>query len=227
MNFKRLLETQGEKLKSQSNDTSTVMSDNTKAIRKRYSSGQAMSTEISTTRLLQTNGVAVASVMFTQGNTVIFEQIEGITYDVILERIEQGLLEERSIKRAVNELCLWLDDYYAATRGAYRGDVNFKNFILTPFGKCVSIDFSEPLRFGRCEYDMGRMIACVATYDPPFTIGKTQMCKALIENFLKMDADIEEIKKQYDLEIDEIKLRRAGFSLIEQEAREFWTFILK
>lgn len=227
MNFKKLLEAQSEKIKLQKNDVSTVMGDDIKAVRKCYSSSQAMNTELATIKLLQSNGVAVASVLFTQDNTAIFERIEGITYEGILERIEQGLLEERSIKRSAKELCLWLDNYYAVTKDAYRGDINLKNFILTPFGKCVSIDFEEPLKFGRHEYDMGRMLAFVATYDPPFTIGKHQLCKALLENFLNMNADIEEIQKEYDLEIDAMKIRRAGFAKIETQAREFWKLIVK
>ncbi|MEG0978609.1 MAG: hypothetical protein RR911_05510 [Oscillospiraceae bacterium] len=227
MNFKKMLSAQGEKLKSQRNEVSSVVVDNTKAVRKCYNNAQSMATELATIKLLQSNGVSVAGVLFTQDNTAILERIDGITYEEIIDRIEQNLLEERSIKRTAKELCLWLDDYYAATKGALRGDINLRNFIFTPRGKCVSIDFEEPIKFGNREQDMGRILAYTATYDPPFTLGKLNFCKALMEIFLKMDAKEEEIHREYNSEIDAMKLRRAGFAAVESQAREFYNIIVK
>lgn len=227
MDFKKLLEAEGEKLKSQKNDVSAIFIDNSKAIRKSFENSHSMATELATISLLQRNGVRVASVLFTQGNTAILERIDGVTYEEILQRIEQDLLEDKSIKRAAKELCLWLEDYYTATKGALRGDINFRNFIFTPLGKCVSVDFEEPLEFSNMEKDMGRILAFATTYDPPFTIGKLKMCRALYEKFLAMNANPNEIRNEYQKEIDAMKIRRAGFSRIESQARNFYDIIIK
>lgn len=227
MNFEKLLSQHGEKYKSQKNEVSTVYSDDTKAVRKSYKTSQAMAIELATIRLLQKHNVLVPGILFTQDNTAIFEQIDGITYLEMLERIDQNLLNENSITRAVKELCLWLEDYYVATNNALRGDVNFRNFIFTPYGKCVSVDFEEPLEFAKRERDMGRILAYCATYDPPFTLGKLNMCKSFLKNFELMNADLEEIHNEYNKEIDEMKTRRAGFSQYEQQVRDFWGLIIK
>ncbi len=214
-------------MKSQKNEVTTVSSDGTKAIRKCYKNPQSMATEIATINLLQRHGVRVASVLLTKDNVAILERIDGITYLDILERIEQNLLEDRSIDRTAKELCLWLEDYYTATGNASRGDVNFRNFIFTSFGKCVGIDFEEPLDFKPREYDMGRILAYAATYEPMFSLGKLKLCKAFLGYFLKMDGDIDDIHKQYDIEIDSMAKRRAGFLEDVEKAKDFWSLVVK
>lgn len=224
MNFKKHLKNQEELLKSNNINKDVSLSN---VIRKRYKNRQALDAEFYTIKLLQSNGVDVARVLFVQGDTAVFENVDGITYDKILDRIEQGLLNESSIKRVAKELCDWMKKYYNATATASREDINFKNFIFTPLGKCSSINFEHELQFCRYEYDMGRILIYVATYDPMFTIGKLNMCRALLECFLEMGADIDLIEKEYKAEFEALKMCRAGFAKLEPQIKGFWNLIVK
>ena len=223
MKFKKHLENQDEKIKINSINKDL---EPTNVLRKHYKSRQELDIEFYTSNLLQTNDVGVARILSTYGNTAVIERVDGILYDKILERIEQGLLSQENIKRVATELCKWLKKYYAATKNASRGDISFKNFIFTTQGECVGINFEKPLELCRCEYDMGRILFYVATNEPMFTSGKLQMCKALLECFLEMNVDIDLIKKEYEAEFDKIKGQKAGFMSFETQVKDFWGLLI-
>lgn len=224
MKFKKQLENQEQKIKT--NDINKDL-ESANVLRKHYKTKQELDTEFYTSNLLQTNGVGVAKILSTYNNTAVIEQVDGISYDDILNRIEQGLLSQSNIKRVATELCDWLEKYYMITKNASRGDISFKNFVFTTQGKCVGMNFEQPLQLSRCEYDMGRILIYVATKEPMFTSGKMQLCKKLIDCFAKMGADFDLIKKEYYKEFDKIKNYRAGFAQLETQTKDFWELLNK
>lgn len=228
MKFREVMKTESEKIKYFDNDSSSLLSvDNTKAFRKVYKNYDIMRTELNNYKTLFEKGVLVPNVFLVKDNVAYIQWVEGISYVDIIERIEQGKLYEKSIRKVADELCKWLESFYDATNGMGRGDVNLGNFIFSPLGKCISVNFKNEFESQDKEVDMGRILAYTSTYEPASTQGKLSLCKAFYKNFLDMGADEIKIHTEYIKQINYFEQSTLRFKLIKDSALSYYDLIVK
>ena len=156
--------------------------------------------------LLYKAGVSVPKLISHDADTLTMEYIEGITLIDAIEFFEQDKL---SAEVLVKPLIGWFTAFYKAVPDdTIRGDVNCRNFILTPARSIVSVDF-EFLPTGKKESDIGRLAAFILTYKPPHTMFKKYMVKQLIdEACARLDLDPVLINQAKELELTEMSKRR-------------------
>ena len=199
---------------------------------------RAASTEAETLRRLFERSVAVPRLIALDGDTLTLEYIAGTTLTEAIEFCESGapppgvssltaagewaanatgtsapplsatppILLAEGLARLT---ALWFGAFYAAApAGARRGDVNCRNFILTPAGGLYGVDF-ESLPAGDKETDLGRLTAYILTYEPPYTIFKKRLSAALTDAFTDMfGADRGLSLREQAAELDAMRLRR-------------------
>jgi len=142
----------------------------------------AAKAEFDTLRRLSESGVLVPRPVSLEGDVFIIEYLEGVTLTQAIERAEDGdaPLPAETLAERMAE---WFASFYAAVpEGVRRGDVNGRNFILTPDGRLYGVDFEE-LPPGAKETDLGQLTAFILTYDPPYTAYKKRLSQALTRRF--------------------------------------------
>jgi len=94
-----------------------------------------------------------------------------------------------------------------ANSGIIRGDVNGRNFIISP-DRVVGVDFEEQAN-GTVEQDIGRLLAFVLTYDLPGNTAQRRFAWLLFRLAVKrLRLSPDEIQRQCRLEIAAMKKRR-------------------
>jgi len=175
---------------------------------KRYRQS-SMETELDMLRRLKTAGVAVPYILGVSENAVLLSFIPGENLCGLLERCEEennGGLWTKACLLAAS----WLSAYYRAfDLPVLRGDVNLRNFIVSPDAKTLcGVDF-ETCDEGLREEDAGRMAAFVLTYSPPFTGFKRNAAIALSEALrAEFPLDREAVRRAFQDELGRIKERR-------------------
>lgn len=146
-------------------------------------------------------GVPVPRLISQGENLLVMEYVEGITLTEAIERETPNLAEP---------LTDWFASFYAAMpEGVCRGDVNCRNFILTPDRQLVGVDF-EDLPAGCKETDLGRLTAFILTYDPPYSDYKKRLAQELIERFSKrFGLDPEHVRLEHERELEAMRRRRS------------------
>jgi len=126
---------------------------------------------------------------------------------------EQGAIEraDAELCRAAKRLCEWFLRFYEAVdqakSGEIRGDVNGRNFIITPDG-VVGVDFEERV-YGAVEQDIGRLLAFIRAYDlEPIRVKKRFARLFLLEVSKNLRLSVTEVMKRFKMELQAIKKRR-------------------
>ncbi|MDD2221390.1 MAG: hypothetical protein PHN35_05490, partial [Clostridia bacterium] len=149
-------------------------------IYKQYTDAKACAREKANLELLASCGLAVPQIEGEADKALLLSYINGMTYEQVLRKYEQGFLNNEQAAAAFTALIKWLEKYFAATKGALRGDVNLRNFIYLPDQTCVGIDFEDTLIYGDMCKDIGRILAFIATYEPPFSDKKLLLCSHIL-----------------------------------------------
>jgi len=196
-------------------------------IYKQYTDAKACAREKANLELLASCGLAVPQIEGEADKALLLSYINGMTYEQVLRKYEQGFLNNEQAAAAFTALIKWLEKYFAATKGALRGDVNLRNFIYLPDQTCVGIDFEDTLIYGDMCKDIGRILAFIATYDPPFSDKKSligaHILMCLDMNSASFAADFKDkIADAYRSEIAAMNRRRADFAPLAAQADRFW-----
>ena len=174
-------------------------------------------------RRLREAGVLVPEVLERRGNELVLAYIPGETIPDFLARME-GTPRPGLMVEAADGLCTWFERFYRAVgypkSGEIRGDVNGRNFILSPTSpsarrseqaggiSVVGVDFQERA-FGAAEQDIGRLLAYVRTYDPPHTQVKRLFARLLWQAVLeRLNLSPMEIRGHYRRERGAMGKRR-------------------
>lgn len=136
----------------------------------------AATAEFEILKRLYAVGAAVPQVLDLDGDLLILEYVKGMTLTEAVEReiICAVMLAER--------ITCWFAAFYAVFPDRIRGDVNCRNFIITPDTRVFGIDF-EDLKYGRKETDLGRLAAFILNDDPPYTDYKKRLAQSLTDCF--------------------------------------------
>ena len=153
-------------------------------------------------------GAAVPRVLGVNGADIVMEYIPGETIPDFLECMEKSP-DEGLLREAALGLCLWFEGFYGAVGGKeIRGDVNGRNFIVTPERAVISVDFEERA-FGAPERDIGRLLAFIRAYDPPGTQAKRLFSRLFMDAAAeRLGLSASEIIAQFRLELRDMKKRR-------------------
>jgi len=146
---------------------------------------QAARYEAEILKYLRGKNAAVPRVYSADGNLLVIEYIKGVTLTEEIEKIERTETGDNNLSAdaLAKNITRWFADFYAAFPGGRtRGDVNCRNFILTPDSRVFGVDFEE-LPHGSKETDLGRLTAFILTYDPPYTAYKINLAQKLTECF--------------------------------------------
>lgn len=195
------------KFKSLRNDVDVVELAGETFVRKHYAAQKGLEVETQTLTMLYEAGVRVPALVYAEKDVVLLEHIHGVPFQQYFEQAEQNDLPAEELQLAVEALVAWLNVYYDATDGKLRDDINLRNFLYAD-GVCYGVDFEEPLRPGRRERDMGRMIAFVLAYNPPFTPYKKRLARMLYVSFAMCRADRERMDRAYESELYAMRTRR-------------------
>jgi len=170
---------------------------------------QTAQAEFDALRRLSAGGVPVPKPLGLDGGLLAMEYIQGVTLVEAIERAETegGLLAAETL---AERLAQWFASFYAACPGGVcRGDVNGRNFLLTPDDRLYGVDF-EVLPPGRKETDLGRLTAFALTYDPPRTAYKQRLSQALTRRFTELfGLDPAAVHAEHERELAAMRLRRA------------------
>jgi RIO-like serine/threonine protein kinase len=177
-------------------------------------------------RRLFTAGVKVPRVLSldldlsdSDNNMLILEYIKGISVTDEIERAEkeQGSLP---VQELAEKLTHWFAAFYAVFSRKIRGDVNLRNFILTPDFQIYGVDFEEfedsedsenceDSPCGQKERDLGRMTAFILNYDPPYTDYKKKLAQAVTDCFTaSFDIEHSLVLQEHEREIEAMRKRR-------------------
>ena len=148
----------------------------------RPDTAQAAQAEADMLKHLLSGGVSVPRLFSINGDLLTMEYIKGITLVDAIERAEK-IADCLSAELLGELISRWFAEFYATLpEGTIRGDVNCRNFILTPENRLFGVDF-ENLPHGQRETDLGRMTAYILTYSPPYTPYKRCLTQALTDCF--------------------------------------------
>jgi RIO-like serine/threonine protein kinase len=166
------------------------------------SGAEAARAEADILRRLSDAGVAVPRLFDINGDVLILEYIKGAT---LTEEIEREMLAGEILAELIAR---WFADFYAVFPGRIRGDVNCRNFIITPDARVYGVDF-EDLQYGRKEADLGRMTAFILTYDPAYTDYKKKLAQSLTDCFgLNFGVDCGLAAQEQSRELAQMRRRR-------------------
>ena len=152
-------------------------------------------------------GVKVPRLLVLNKDKLIMEYVKGISLTEEIDRAEAG---ESCISAGVLAECItsWFASFYAVFPGKIKGDVNCRNFIVTPEACIYGVDF-EDLPNGQKEIDAGRMSAFILNYNPPYTDYKKRLASALIDCFIvSFGVDRELVLREQAREIETMRKRR-------------------
>ena len=121
----------------------------------------------------------------------------------------------------MKSLLLWIFDFHEKT-GFLRGDINLRNFILTPKNEVVSVDFEEEFVSGEFEIDLGKMFAFIAFYYPEFSLKKLEITRLMVNLVINHRYDFVKIKEYFAQECDLIVKRRNISPKYYDDAIEFF-----
>jgi len=153
-------------------------------------------------------GVYVPKVISRENNLIAMEYIEGVTLTDFIELAETDTVSLYP-NIVAERLADWFTAFYdALPQGCIRGDVNCRNFIVTPDGNIAGVDFEEAY-FGEREADLGRLIAFILTYTPQYTDYKKRLADILCEKFTaRFDLDPVLVLQENNLELEDMIRRR-------------------
>lgn len=196
-------------------------------IYKQYSNAEARSREKANLELLAAGSVAVPQIEGEADRALLLSYLDGMTYEQVLRKFEQGVLSYEQTADAITALLKWLEGYFAATGGALRGDINLRNFIYLKDKTCAGVDFEDTLIYGDMCQEIGRLLAFIATYDPPFSDKKlligAHILMCLDISLASFAADFKDkIADAYRSEIAAMNRRRADFAPLAAQADRFW-----
>lgn len=161
-------------------------------IAKHYSDAEAMPMKKELAVLLHSNdkGVLVPRTLHVLDNFLILEKIEGFT---LMDLINDVCVPRVQKHEAMNALGAWLSAFHSAFEqtgiARRRGDANLRNFIMTPAGSIVGVDFEEaddadPAR------DLHETMDSIVQSDPgifspgqPDIDWKYQLCERLLRGY--------------------------------------------
>jgi len=132
---------------------------------------------------LHARGVYVPRVFSCENDILEMEYIESATLTDYLEACETGAarIPAEAIAQGMTH---WFEIFYAALpEGHIRGDVNCRNFLVTPDGRIAGLDF-ETARTGDRETDLGGLLAFILEYRPKNTPFKKMLSDLLHEQFV-------------------------------------------
>jgi len=221
----------GRKFFSRRNKVYLITDGQKPLIYKQFTNGEACSREKANLQLLAAGGLAVPQIEGEANNALLLSYLDGLTYEQLLYKYEQGLINDDQATTAITALLNWLKAYYSATNGSLRGDVNLRNFLYLPDGTCAGVDFEDTLIYGDMCNDLGQLLAFIATYDPPFS-DKKSLIEAHIFMYLDMNSASfaanfkDKIAKAYHAEIQAMNSRRSDFAPLAAQAEGFWQKII-
>ena len=195
-------------------------------IYKQYTDAETCAREKTNLEMLASCGLTVPQIEGGADKALLLSYLNGLTYEQVLRKYEQGLLNDEQAAAAFAALIKWLEKYFVATKGALRGDVNLRNFLYLPNQTCVGIDFEDRLINGDISKDIGRILAFIATYEPPFSDKKLLLCSHLL-NVIDINspfycADYRNIIAiAYRSEIQDMNRRRSDFAPLAARAENF------
>jgi len=166
---------------------------------------------------LRNRGVSVPKIISCENNLLAMEYIQSKTLTDYIESCENGA-DQTLTETIIEQLVCWFESFYdALPQGSVRGDVNCRNFLVTPDGNIVGVDF-ETINTGIRETDLGKLIAFILTYRPQNTAYKKYLtdllCQKFISRFCLDPVLISNAKAQ---ELRDMTVRRKRKLLTEQE----------
>jgi len=194
-----------------------VLLDNGMVIKK-YPSYGISAYEESMLNKLHSFGLKVPKVISADASEIKMEYIKGQT---LLERLEIMEMENAGSEpqQILSEMIVdWFLKYYEAVdfnhTAILRGDINCRNFIINAQG-IYGVDFEDEV-IGEKEMDIGRLIAFILTYEPPFTTWKYEFCN-LLEAVMCQKLSLDRIKlhEYQHIEYEDMSKRRPEFKMPE------------
>ncbi|MGF7058482.1 hypothetical protein [Brassicibacter mesophilus] len=164
--------------------------------------------EVQMLSILKEYGVRVPDILSIGKDNIIIDYINGPTLLDMVCRLEE---EGSGYEKLAENLCLWLLDFYNASKAAIGedlifGDVNLRNFIM--LDNIYGIDF-EDCKEGCKEEDIGRMCAFILTYTPSFTLWKINFVRSIIDKSTEIIKTNEIAVREYmNDELKAIEIRR-------------------
>lgn len=186
-------------------------------IKKVFGDAEAAQHEWNVLMLLRKKGLAVPEILDLRENVLYLQYCPG---SLLLDRVLE--LEKKGDMKGLLSLCMalasWFDRFYQAVPGHIRGDVNFRNFIVSVPG-IIGIDFEE-LPTGQKEADIGSLLAYYAAYSPAFTDRRAEGVEIMLKAFLSAvpldkNAVLEEMRRAFK----RMEQRRKSF---DTRAAEKW-----
>jgi hypothetical protein len=90
----------------------------------------------------------------------------------------------------------------------------------------VGVDFEDEVTQGEREIDMGKILAFVVTYNPPFTTKKANSTRLLLQAFRETGGEPLRIENAYLHEIAAMNERRRGDAICLQTAALFFAELM-
>ena len=153
-------------------------------------------------------GVRVPRLISCKDDWLAMDYVESRTLVEYIDSCEIGA-ERVPHETIIDNVSVWFESFYDAVQnGIIRGDVNCRNFLLTPNGSVFGVDFEGPF-IGKREDDLGRILAYILTYKPQYTPFKTRFADMLCRAFNKrFNLELNLVAIATDKEIGDMAVRR-------------------
>jgi len=215
--FKIITSQKEKEFKSKKNTVSLFLGEDSRGnyhrwIEKVYKEKSNLEKDFNFLKILKKNGVKVPQVYCHEKNEnlVIMEYIQGTILLNYIENFEKNNIKDERLKKVINILLNWLNDFYSVfyeNSDYIMEDINFRNFIIRD-NTIWGLDFEDCVQ-GRKERDIGRICAFAVSYNPPFSRWKINMVKIFLQMSLNsFDLNIMEIEKAFWEELKAIEKRR-------------------
>jgi len=141
---------------------------------------QSAEFEANILKRLYSRGVYVPKIISCENNLLAMEYIESMTLTDYIELYEDQPFTDTIVERITS----WFESFYnAIPLNSLRGDVNCRNFLVTPDLNIAGVDFETPCT-GIRETDLGKLIAYILTYRPKYTAYKKYLAELLCRRFI-------------------------------------------
>ena len=154
--------------------------------------------------LIKMQGKSVPQVLAKDEKSLCLEYLRGET---LLECLEKTELSEQTFEAYIDGLLSFLEKFYTTVPGLIYGDVNLRNFIMTPGGLC-GVDMEESCP-GSIAADIGRAAAFILRYRPEGTQYKIKTAEYLTRrSSVFFGIPVQEIEHEKQAELAAMQKRR-------------------